>query len=273
MRTARITPDVDSQNARFWNELCGSNLARVLDIRDDSPQSLQRYDDAYLKMYPYLRDDLAVEQLSGRKVLEIGLGYGTVGQLLASSGCEYYGIDVAEGPVRLMRHRLIHLGQDDSSERVICSSALSLPYEEKTFDCVYAVGSLHHTGDLPKAISEVYRVLKPEGRALVSVYHRHSLRRMLRNPLAWWKDREEQGTFREKARYDFNAVGDEAPHTDYVSKSQARKLFSEFGNVRVETRNCDRLTFCRGRFLIPREKLLDSLGRIAGLDLYVWAIK
>ena len=44
------------------------------------------------------------------------------------------------------------------------SSALELPFEENTFDVVHSWDFLHHVPDVPKALSEVRRVLKPEGR-------------------------------------------------------------------------------------------------------------
>lgn len=251
-------PDIGTQNAQFWNELCGTNLARSLNIRDHSPESLRRYDEAYLRMYPYLENDLRLGQLGDRHVLEIGLGYGTVGQLLASMGCHYYGMDIAEGPVTLMRHRLTQLGQGHVPERVRQGSVLAIPYQDLFFDYVYSIGCLHHTGNLPRAISEVHRVLKPHGKALITLYNRYSFRRVMHGSL-WC--------------YDFNADGKVAPHTEYVSRSHVRRLFKEFGHVRVESRNCDGLVFLNGRLAIPREKLLNTVGRFAGLDLYIWATK
>jgi SAM-dependent methyltransferase len=44
------------------------------------------------------------------------------------------------------------------------SSALELPFEENTFDVVHSWDFLHHVPDVPKALSEIRRVLKPEGR-------------------------------------------------------------------------------------------------------------
>ena len=66
--------DIDRANARFWNELCGSGLARHLNITDHSPESLRRFDEAFFDFYPYLLPLLRPERLAGRRVLEIGLG-------------------------------------------------------------------------------------------------------------------------------------------------------------------------------------------------------
>jgi hypothetical protein len=46
--------ELDLQNAGFWDELCGSALARQLGITDASADSLRRFDEAYFGFYPYL---------------------------------------------------------------------------------------------------------------------------------------------------------------------------------------------------------------------------
>src|SRR2546427_13100962 len=69
--------ELDRRNETFWNELCGSGLARALGITDASRESLARFDAAYLALYPYLSRYLVAAAPEGRRVLEIGLGYGT----------------------------------------------------------------------------------------------------------------------------------------------------------------------------------------------------
>ena len=45
---------IDSANASFWNELCGSSAARAWGITDSSTELLRRYDENFLRFYPYL---------------------------------------------------------------------------------------------------------------------------------------------------------------------------------------------------------------------------
>jgi SAM-dependent methyltransferase len=97
---------IDAANASFWDELCGTNLAREIGVTDAAPASLERFDRAYLDLYPYLAGYLRAPAMAGRRVLEIGLGYGTVAELLARAGADYHGIDIAEGPVAMARERL-----------------------------------------------------------------------------------------------------------------------------------------------------------------------
>src|SRR5688572_15884904 len=103
---------LDGKNADFWNELCGSGLARSLGIHTISSESLGKFDAAYMALYPYLGKYVFKENLSQKKVLEIGLGYGTLGQILTLCGCCYYGLDIAAGPVAMMKYRLGLLGQN-----------------------------------------------------------------------------------------------------------------------------------------------------------------
>jgi SAM-dependent methyltransferase len=272
---------IEGKNAEFWNEICGSAFARSLGITDDSPESLRRFDEAYLRFYPYLEQYVVREDLKDKRVLEMGLGYGTLGQLLASKGCRYHGLDIARNPVALMRYRfaLMGLGGDHA---VHVGSALAIPYKESTFDYVYSIGCLHHAGDLDRAISEVHRVLTKGGKAVIMLYNRHSFRRLVYMPIVRARDLVRSG-FKSnsglpgfsrwvRAWYDKNAQGDPAPHTDYVSRRQARRLFRRFTAVRIDCQNFDPLAF-KGRLLVSRERLLGNLARVMGLDLYITAVK
>ena len=271
--------ETDARNAAFWNELCGSALARSLGLTDSTPESLRKFDDAYMAMYPYLSRYVTAETLTGKRTLEIGLGYGTLGQLIALHGSQYHGLDIADGPVEMMCYRLRLLGKETEG-RVQRGSALDIPYSDSTFDYVYSIGCLHHTGDLPKAISEVHRVLAPGGRAVVMLYNRHSFRQLaqLRMRYVWevLTGRRRRGSFGEavRARYDSNAAGDAAPHTDFVSRSDVRRhLFKRFSSIRIDVQNFDGYVLFRGRIVIPREHLLGNIARLLGTDLYIVATK
>jgi len=271
MESTRAVTTLDSRNEAFWDELCGTHLARSIGITEITPASLAAFDAAYFDYYPYLAQYVIREALSGKRVLEIGLGYGTLGQLIAGRGAEYHGLDIAEGPVRMMRDRLAALGISDADARVTRASALSIPHADGSFDYVYSIGCLHHTGDLARSVDEVRRVLHPGGRAVVMLYNAHSIRHLalpiLRVVRARW--RAEQGDEELRRTYDSNVAGEAAPHTDYVPPSRARQLFAGFSRVRVDVRNVGDLGF--GRWRIPRRLLLGNVARVAGVDLYITA--
>jgi SAM-dependent methyltransferase len=267
---------IDHKNREFWDELCGTGLARSLGITEITPESLQRFDRAFLDYYPYVLPYLDRLPIEGRRALEIGLGFGTVGQVLAERGADYHGADIAAGPATMMRDRLRWIGRP-SDESVVQGSALALPWEDETFDLVLSIGCLHHTGDLTRAVSEVHRVLAPGGIAFVMLYNAHSFRQLVRVPrerLREWRARG-NGAERVRAMYDVNSGGDAAPHTDFVSRAEARRLFGAFATVSVESQNFDPLPLrIRSRGVtIPRERLLGNLARVVGLDLYIQAQK
>jgi ubiquinone/menaquinone biosynthesis C-methylase UbiE len=213
-------------------------------------------------------------------MLEIGLGYGTVAQRLAEAGFDYHGIDIAAGPVEMVRERLRMLGVPDADRRVTRASALVLPHPDNVFGHIVSIGCLHHTGDLPRALAEIHRVLAPGGTAMVMLYNRHSYRQLM----ARWqalaarlRRREERTEERLRAAYDANTAGEAAPETIYVTARQVRdELFARFADVRVERHNADdvRLISIAGhdRWL-RRERALPILAPALGLDLYIHARK
>jgi hypothetical protein len=118
-------------------------------------------------------------------------------------------------------------------------------------------------------VDEVHRVLVPGGRAVVMLYYRHSLRRTafaMHRAVA----RRTRSTFDEEMRgvYDADTAGSAAPHTDFVSRAEARRLFARFGSVRIDVQNFDGF-----RFGLRRELFLSNLARVVGLDLYIVALK
>jgi SAM-dependent methyltransferase len=266
-------PALDDRNAAFWDELCGTNLARSLGITDASEESLARFDEAYFALYPYLLGYFPREAVAGRRLLEIGLGYGTLGEALARLGADYHGIDLAAAPVAMMRARLARV-PGARPEQVTQGSALELPLDDASFDQVVSIGCLHHTGDLFGAVAECRRALRPGGRLVVMVYNRRSARRVLLGPFLAARHRLVPRTpsADETLRYfyDGHADGDRAPHTDFVSVAELRGLLSGFRDVRIERRSIDRVPL--GRFEVSRQRLMRlGLDRLVGLDLYAVA--
>jgi ubiquinone/menaquinone biosynthesis C-methylase UbiE len=239
-------------------------FARSLGITDASADSLARFDRAYMDHYPYLRRYLS-ERLDGEETLEIGLGYGTLSSELIALGADYHGADIAQGPVEMTKHRLRLAGVDAPEDRVVQASALELPHPAERFDRVYTIGCLHHTGDIPRAVNEVHRVLRPGGTAVVMLYNSRSFRQLVKVGLPGLlrrRSREEVA-----ALYDTNLAGAAAPHVEYVSRRDVRRIFDHFERVAIEIHNFDSTRF------IKREWVLGNIDRVLGLDLYITARK
>jgi SAM-dependent methyltransferase len=263
----------DQANVEFWNELCGTTFARCLGITDHSKTSLERFDRAYLDFYPYLLRHVNLDRVANRRVLEIGLGYGTLGQKIVEAGADYLGVDIAEVPVRMMHHRL-RLSRLPGS--CVHGSALSLPLASSSVDFVISIGCLHHTGNIQRGIDEAHRVLKPGGTAFLMVYNQYSYRQWTRWPMSTlrallrdmgYSTGELRVTEAQRRAYDGSITGRAAPETIFLSIRRLRQMLGRFLRVTFHKENSD--NFLR----LPRRLWLPSLGRCLGLDIYIQAEK
>jgi len=266
---------IDAANASFWNELCGSSAARVWGVTDASMESLRRYDANFLTYYPYLERYIPWAALCGRRVLEVGLGYGTVSQKLAESGALFTGLDIAANPVAMVNHRLRQSGFPGEA---VQGNILAAPFADCSFDAVVAIGCLHHTGNISAAIASCRRLLAPGGILIGMVYYAFSYRRLWNEPAQTLRYliRELRGQSGAVSNgktfaYDHNAEGSLAPSTMFVSIRSLRALCSGFVDFRAATENVDQEPPL-SRW--TRDKLLSSpVPKIIGLDLYWTCIR
>jgi SAM-dependent methyltransferase len=119
---------------------------------------------------PRCLDQVAFEE---RKVLEIGLGLGADAEQIIRRGGRWTGIDLTAESVDRVKTRmeLRSLPYDEVRQ----ASVLELPFPDDSFDVVFSHGVLHHVPDILRAQSEVARVLRPGGEAVVMLYARYSL--------------------------------------------------------------------------------------------------
>ncbi len=270
---------ISNKNSEFWDELCGSQLAKHLGIVDSSKESLEKFDDWYFNFYPYLFDHIPFANLKDKNVLEVGLGYGTVSQRLAESGANYTGLDIAAGPVGMVNHRL---NQTNLSGKATQGSILEPPFSDESFDAIIAIGCLHHTGNMRLAIEKCWDLLRPGGSLIFMVYYSYSYRRFRMTPVitARYMVKEYFGGYKgvvgnsansERAAYDTNSKGGGAPHTDWISKRSLRELCKNFSGFSAKIENMD-LGSPFSKF--TREALLKTRWpERMGLDLYATATK
>lgn len=270
--------DISSNNSEFWNELCGSGLAKFLGITDSSPESLRKFDDWYFNFYPYLFDHIPFVSMKGTNILEIGLGYGTVSQRLAEAGANYTGLDIAQGPVSMVNQRLT---QNHLPGAAIQGSILDPQFPAGSFDYVIAIGCLHHTGNLQLAIQQCHRLLKPGGQLIFMVYYAYSYRRFRMTPLLTvstmikelfgYRGVVGSGSNRQRAAYDASSKGGGAPHTDWISERSLKDYCRAFSSFNATIENIDQEPPFRST---PRKELLNSKWpSVVGLDIYATATK
>ncbi len=94
------------------------------------------------------------------RVLDLGCGYGKNATALEDLGFAVHGIDVSAAAVARCRQLVKH------PDRYVAGSAVSLPWQNESFDCVLDVGCLHclpSEADRRAAVREIARVLAPLG--------------------------------------------------------------------------------------------------------------
>jgi SAM-dependent methyltransferase len=92
----------------------------------------------------------------GTRVLEIGGGSGFQASLLAERGCEVTSIDVLRPDTRTLRY-----GRQYYPVSIYDGSHLSFP--DANFDVVFSSHALYHARPLGSMLTEIRRVLRPEG--------------------------------------------------------------------------------------------------------------
>jgi 2-polyprenyl-6-hydroxyphenyl methylase / 3-demethylubiquinone-9 3-methyltransferase len=96
----------------------------------------------------------------GKTALEVGCGGGILTEEICKMGFRTSGIDPAEESLNTARN---HAESEGLSIHYEIGSGEDIPYSDASLDFVFCCDVLEHVSDLPKVISEISRVLKPEG--------------------------------------------------------------------------------------------------------------
>ncbi len=103
--------------------------------------------------------DLEPRFRSRGTTLEVGVGTGVVAKALIDRGRRVVGADLSLPMLAEGRRRGL--------DAIVQADGARLPFADQTFEDAYSVWLLHLVGDLAAVLSEVHRVLKPQGRYLV----------------------------------------------------------------------------------------------------------
>lgn len=110
---------------------------------------------------PRMLELIGAAAQGSQRVLEVAAGTGLVTPTLARVAGEVIATDYSEVMVGILKERV----RDAGLANVLCERAdlYSLRFEQGTFDVVVAANVLHLVPDLPTALAELRRVLKPSG--------------------------------------------------------------------------------------------------------------
>jgi len=98
----------------------------------------------------------------GMKVLDIGTGFCWSSREFVKRNCDVVAIDI----VNYLKIADLYLKRGIHFERLYADMDL-LPFQDESFDIVFAAAAIHHSSDMPKTFRELSRVLKKGGRVIL----------------------------------------------------------------------------------------------------------
>lgn len=111
----------------------------------------------------------AMQLVSPGDVLDIASGDGAFAELLAPSSRTFTCLDASEKAIESSRSRLAHLDNVD----LHVGDMHELPFNDRSFDLVVMMQALNYSVDPAQALREAVRVMRKNGRLLVTTLAKH----------------------------------------------------------------------------------------------------
>jgi len=140
-------------------------------------------------------------------VLDIGCGNGTVLNMLARRyDCKFTGIDISASIIKAASERNYGF-VENGRMRLMCQDISGTSFVDCSFDKVYTINTLYFLEDLDNTMTEIYRVLKPNGLFINAFYSNETLSRLPHTEFNYKKFTTEQLTNAgENAGFSVNVV-------------------------------------------------------------------
>lgn len=223
---ANLKLDSNEDVREFWErQPCGTGVEITSKLQKGSLEWFKQIEEHRYNVEPFIHSAAQFTRYRGKKVLEIGVGAGTDHLQWARAGCDCYGVDLTDAAIETTRSHLEYYGLKSKLQRI---NAEELPFENKVFDVVYSWGVIHHSQFPEKIISEIERVLKPNGVFIGMVYGLYSpatFKEWVKNALLKGKPWK---SFKNVIWHNVESIGTKA----YTIK-QTRNLFSKFSNANL----------------------------------------
>jgi len=121
---------------------------------------------------PHILSFAKFEKYKNKTVLEVGCGIGTAAQSFIENGAIYTGIDISDKSVEIAKKRLNVFQLEGNIFQANVEEIDNI--NDTEFDLIYSFGVLHHTPDIKKSISNIYKMLKKGGEFKLMLYAKNS---------------------------------------------------------------------------------------------------
>lgn len=245
--------------------------------RSSGSAGTREYFDGLMRMRreesAWMSEVLGYSAVADLEVLDVGCGQGLDVANYALGGAAVTGVDLTPRHVELARSHIETMGL---TADIVEGDAEALPFATGSFDRVSSNGVLHHTPDMPRALSEMHRVLRSGGECRIIVYNRNSLHYWLHQVLVnglfrglLFRERTMTGVLATEVEY--SSIG-ARPLVRVLSPRQVRRMLQEAGFTAVDSQVrhfaahdmpitavfAPRLSWLR------KQAVLDRIGRVAG---------
>ncbi len=117
-------------------------------------------------LYEYIAENLTTRET--QHILEVGAGRGYVSVLLGSRNPQSRITGIDYSPMQVIKAEKYRRQKKMSNCSFQQNNAMSLPFNDSSFDTVVSVGSIKHWPDAYRGLQEIHRVLKPGGCLMIS---------------------------------------------------------------------------------------------------------
>jgi ubiquinone/menaquinone biosynthesis C-methylase UbiE len=247
--------------------------------------SLINYVKTAVEMHRKLQSIMAMEldlsRIEGQVALNIGCAPGAESLILSYFGAKTIAMDITSQAANAAAYLIRKINKTGYG---IQGDARFIPIESSSVDFVYSSGVLHHSPDIQRSVKEIYRVLKPGGRAYIMLYATYSLMFGQQRIIGIVK-----GNISKKRQRKFmSSTGEGAwitesfknPYTETFRKNELQLLFREYKNVSIRQAGFSLSQLALIGKVIDREKLnnfsdkyLSFLSPYLGACLFITAQK